>query len=143
MPNKQHALDPKKYYFIDTSFNLLMKRRIYQILLISSNYDAFMLEEDGRIDETIFMEYFSLSLRYPPQFIKVTSEEEAFEVLEDKRIELVISMLSIDQTDTFDLAIRIKNKFPKIPIVVLTPFSREVNIKLREKNLSAIDYVFS
>ena len=143
MPSKQNALDPKKYYFIDTSFNLLMKRRIYQVLLISSNYDSFMLEEDGRIDETIFMEYVSLSLRYPPQFIKVTSEEEAFEVLEDKRIELVISMLSIDKTDTFDLAIRIKNKFPKIPIVVLTPFSREVNIKLREKNLSAIDYVFS
>ncbi|MGA2822479.1 MAG: PEP/pyruvate-binding domain-containing protein [Bacteroidales bacterium] len=143
MPRKQHALDPKKYYFIDTSFNLLMKRRIYQILLISSNYDAFMLEEDGRIDETIYMEYVSLSLRYPPQFIKVTSEEEAFEVLEDKRVELVISMLSIDKTDTFDLAIRIKNKFPKIPIVVLTPFSREVNIKLGEKNLGAIDYVFS
>ncbi|TRZ74691.1 MAG: phosphoenolpyruvate synthase [Bacteroidetes bacterium] len=143
MPSKQNALDPKKYYFIDTSFNLLMKRRIYQVLLISSNYDAFMLEEDGRIDETIFMEYVSLSLRYPPQFIKVTSEEEAFEVLEDKRVELVISMLSIEKTDTFDLAIRIKNKYPKIPIVVLAPFSREVNIKLREKNLSAIDYVFS
>jgi hypothetical protein len=143
MPGKQNALDPKKYYFIDTSFNLLMKRRIYQVLLISSNYDAFMLEEDGRIDESIFMEYVSLSLRYPPQFIKVTSEEEAFEVLEDKRVELVISMLSIEKTDTFDLAIRIKNKFPRIPIVVLTPFSREVSIKLREKNLSAIDYVFS
>jgi len=56
-----------------------MKRRIYQVLLISSNYDAFMLEEDGRIDEAIFMEYVSLNLRYPPQFIKVTSEEEAFE----------------------------------------------------------------
>jgi CheY-like chemotaxis protein len=132
-------LDPKKYYFIDTSFNRLMKRRIYQVLLISSTYDAFMLEEDGRIDETIFMEYVSLSLRYPPQFIKVTSEEEAFEVLEDKNIELVISMLSIEKEGTFDLAIRIKAKFPKIPIVVLTPFSREVNLKLREKNLSAID----
>jgi len=143
MGNKQNALDPKKYYFIDTSFNLLMKRRIYQILLISSNYDAFMLEEDGRIDESIFLEYVSLSLRYPPQFIKVTSEEEAFEVLEDKHIELVISMLSIEKTDTFDLAMQIKKKYPKIPIVVLTPFSREVNIKLREKNLSAIDYVFS
>ncbi len=143
MPNKQNALDPKKYYFIDTSFNLLMKRRINQVLLISSNYDAFMLEEDGRIDETIFLEYVSLSLRYPPQFIKVTSEEEAFEVLEDKRVELVISMLSIEKTDTFDLAIRIKNIYPKIPIVVLTAFSREVNIKLRENDLSAIDYVFS
>ncbi len=146
MPNKlntQNALDPKKYYFVDTSFNLLMKRRIYQVLLISSTYDAFMLEEDGRIDETIFMEYVSLSLRYPPQFIKVTSEEEAFEVLEDKNIELVISMLNIENSDTFDLAGRIKEKYPRIPFVVLTPFSREVSLKLREKNLSAIDYVFS
>ena len=143
MPDKLKILDPKKYYFIDTSFNLLMKKRIYQVLLISSTYDAFMLEEDGRIDETIFMEYVSLSLRYPPQFIKVTSEEEAFDVLEDKHIELVISMLSIEKQDTFDLAMRIKQKYPKIPIVVLTPFSREVHLKLREKNLSAIDYVFS
>ncbi|MCK9423016.1 MAG: phosphoenolpyruvate synthase [Bacteroidales bacterium] len=142
MKNKQNALNPKKYYFIDTSFNLLMKRRVYQILLISSTYDSFMLEEDGRIDESIFMEYVSLNLRYPPQFLKVTSEEEAFEVLEDKRIELVISMLNIEKADTFDLAIRIKQKYPKIPIVVLTPFSREVNIKLAEKNLIAIDYVF-
>ena len=143
MKNKQNALDPKKYYFIDTSFNLLMKRRIYQVLLISSTYDAFMLEEDGRIDETIFLEYVSLNLRYPPQFLKVTSEEEAFEVLEDKRVELVISMLNIEKSDTFDLAIRIKKKYPTIPIVALTPFSREVNLKLVEKDLSAIDYVFS
>jgi CheY-like chemotaxis protein len=143
MENKFKVMDPKKYYFIDTSFNLLMKKRVYQVLLISSTYDAFMLEEDGRIDETIFMEYVALSLRYPPQFIKVTSEEEAFEILEDKHIELVISMLSIEKTDTFDLAMRIKNKYPKTPIVVLTPFSREVHLKLPEKNLSAIDYVFS
>jgi len=143
MQGKQNALNPKKYYFIDTSFNLMMKRRIYQILLISSTYDSFMLEEDGRIDETIFMEYVSLNLRYPPQFIKVTSETEAFEVLEDKSIELVISMLNIEQADTFDLAMQIKSKYPRIPIVVLTPFSREVNIKLAERNLTAIDYVFS
>jgi len=142
MQQKQNALDPKKYYFIDTSFNLLMKRRIYQVLLISSTYDSFMLEEDGRIDETIFMEYVSLSLRYPPQFIKVTSEEEALEVLNDKNIELIISMLNIESADSFDLASRIKSKYPKTPFVVLTPFSREVSLKLKEKNLTAIDYVF-
>ncbi|TSA27673.1 MAG: response regulator [Bacteroidetes bacterium] len=120
----------------------MMKKRIYQVLLISSTYDAFMLEEDGRIDEQIFMEYVSLNLRYPPQFIKVTSEEEAFTILEDKRVELVISMLSIEQSDTFDLALRIKKKYPKIPIVALTPFSRESSIKLNRDDLSAIDFVF-
>ena len=141
MAQKQ-ILDPAKYYFLDTHFNLMMKKRIYQVLLISSTYDAFMLEEDGRIDEQIFLEYVSLNLRYPPQFIKVTSEEEAFGVLEDKRVELVISMLSIEKSDTFDLALRIKNTYPKIPIVALIPFSRESSIKLNQKDLSAIDYVF-
>ena len=136
------SLDHKKYYFVDTQFDLMMKDRIYQVLLISSTYDAFMLEEDGRIDEQIFMEYVSLNLRYPPQFIKVTSEEEAFNVLKEKRIELVISMLSIEKSDTFDLALRIKEKYPKIPIVALTPFSREASIKLHHQDLSAIDYVF-
>ena len=139
----QHPiLDPKKYYFLDTHFNLMMKQRIYQILLISSTYDAFMLEEDGRIDEQIFMEYVSLNLRYPPQFIKVTSEEEAFEVLKEKRVELIISMLSIEKSDTFDLALKLKTSYPKIPIVALSPFSREASIKLGSKDLSTIDYVF-
>ncbi len=141
--NLPSRLDHKKYYFAETQFNLMMKKRIYQILLISSTYDAFMLEEDGRIDEQIFMEYVSLNLRYPPQFIKVTSEEEAFAVLEDKRVELVISMLSIEKSDTFDLALRIKSNYPKIPIVALTPFSREANLKVSQKDLSAIDYVFT
>lgn len=138
-----NKLDYTKYYFADTQFNLMMKKRIYQVLLISSTYDAFMLEEDGRIDEQIFMEYVSLSLRYPPQFIKVTSETEAFAVLEDKHVELVISMLSIEKSDTFDLALRIKKIYPRIPIVALTPFSREASLKITQKDLSAIDYVFT
>ena len=53
----------KKMYFKDTSFANLMTGRIYNILLIASKYDAFMLEGDGRIDELIFNEYTSLNLR--------------------------------------------------------------------------------
>ena len=123
---------------------MMMKRRIYQVLLISSTYDAFMLEEDGRIDEQIFMEYVSLSLRYPPQFIKVTSEKEAFEVLEDKNIELVISMLNIEKTDTFDLAMRIKDQVPEDPHRCADAIFKGSQPETgAEKSLSAIDYVFS
>ena len=53
-------------YFKDTQFANLMTRRIFNILLIANPYDAFMLEDDGRIDEKIFNEYTSLSLRHPP-----------------------------------------------------------------------------
>ena len=51
--------------FINTAFNQLMQKRIQVVLLICSSYDAFMLEEDGRIEEQIFNEYVALNLRYP------------------------------------------------------------------------------
>jgi CheY-like chemotaxis protein len=101
-----------------------------------------MLEEDGRIDEQIFNEYVSLNLRYPPVFIHAKSAREAFSVLENDRIDLIIEMLSIGDIDTFELARQLKQKHPKIPIVILTHFSREVSLKLENEDLSAIDYVF-
>ncbi len=131
------------FQFHDTSFNLLMQKRISRVLLICSNYDAFMLEEDGRIDEQIFNEYVSLNLRYPPVFIRTNSAKEAFELLQNNAIDLVVSMLSVSDMGPFNLANSIKDKYPAIPIIVLTPFSREVSIKLEKEDLSAIDYVFS
>jgi len=136
-------LDLKKHSFGDTSFINLMKRRIYHVLLISSAYDAFILEGDGRIDEQIFNEYVSLNLRYPPQFIIVHSEAEAFEILEEESIDLIITMLSAGDAGTFEMAKRIKLNYPKKPIVVLTPFSREISIKVDKEDLSVIDYIFS
>ena len=108
------------FYFNETSFIHLMRRRIYQVLLISSVYDAFMLEEDGRIDEQIFHEYTSLNLRYPPQFLKATNEEEALQILESESIDLVISMLSAEKESTFELTDYIKNEYPDVPIVMLS-----------------------
>ena len=140
---KKFSIDAKKFYFNDTSFNILMKKRIYHVLLISSAYDAFTLEDDGRIDEQIFNEYVSLNLRYPPQFMIAHSEEKAFEMLEEGNIDLVITMLSADEKDTFDLAKNIKARYSDIPIVVLTPFSREVSVKVSQEDFSAIDYIFS
>lgn len=132
-----------KYYFAETAFDLLMKRRILNVLLICSKYDAFLLEEDGRIDEQIFNEYVNLNLRYPPKFFHVTSSTEAFSILESKPIDLIITMLNVEGMDPFSLAKKIKLNFPQKPIVVLTPFSREVSLKLSREDLSAIDYVFS
>jgi len=135
-------LDLQKYDFSDTSFDLLMQKRIHRVLIICSNYDNYMLEEDGRIDEQIFNEYASLNLRYPPTFVQTDNAEDAFKILEDGNIDLVISMLSLKGTDVFALAKRIKLKYEKIPIVVLTYFSREVSLRLEGEDLSAIDYVF-
>jgi len=128
--------------FSHTAFNLLMQTRIRKVLVISSNYDFFMLEEDGRIDEQIFNEYVSLNLRYPPTFIQANTSLEAIEILEKQEIDLVIEMLNIADIDPFALANIIKERFSEIPIVVLTHFNREVSLRLEKEDLSSIDYVF-
>jgi CheY-like chemotaxis protein len=135
-------LDIQKYDFTDTSFDLLMQKRIHRVLVICSNYDNYMLEEDGRIDEQIFNEYASLNLRYPPTFVQTDNAGDAFRILLEGNVDLVISMLSLKGTDVFGLAKRIKEKYGHIPIVVLTYFSREVSLRLEGEDLSAIDYVF-
>ena len=136
------VLDLQKFDFTDTSFDLLMQKRIHRVLIICSNYDNYMLEEDGRIDEQIFNEYVSLNLRFPPTFVQTDNADDAFRILAESKIDLVISMLSLRGTDVFALARQIKEKYENIPIVVLTYFSREVSIRLEGEDLSAIDYVF-
>jgi CheY-like chemotaxis protein len=136
------VLDLQKYDFTDTSFDLLMQKRIHRVLIICSNYDNYMLEEDGRIDEQIFNEYVSLNLRYPPTFVQTDNAEDAFKILQEGNVDLVISMLSLKGTDVFVLAKKIKASYENIPIVVLTYFSREVSLRLEGEDLSAIDYVF-
>ncbi len=142
MNSKPREFDFPTIDFSMTEFNLLMQKRIRKVLIISSNYDFFMLEEDGRIDEQIFNEYVSLNLRYPPVFIKASSSLEAFRILEQEEIDLVIEMLNIGDLDAFNLAKMIRRKYEEIPIVVLTHFNREVSIRLQNEDLSAIDYVF-
>lgn len=135
--------DFKNLVFKDTSFANLMNKRIYNVLLIATKYDAFMLEDDGRVDEQIFNEYTSLSLRYPPRFTQVTTEEEALAELKDRNFELIICMPNMDNRDIFAAAKEIKVHYPNIPIVVLTPFSKEVSKRIANEDLDAIDYVFS
>ena len=126
----------------DTPFVDLMQKRICNVLLIANPYDAFMLEDDGRIDEKIFTEYAKLGLRFPPRFIQVSTEAEARKKMLYGDIDLVICMPAAENNDVFDIARSIKNHTPNIPIVVLTPFSHGVTRRMKDEDLSAFEYVF-
>lgn len=129
-------------YFKDTSFVNLMTKRIFNVLLVANPYDAFMLEDDGRIDEKIFNEYMNLSLRYPPRFTQVSTEEETWKQLANTTFDLVICMPGSDNSDTFEIARSIKNKYSHIPLVVLTPFSHGITARMEHEDLSIFEYVF-
>ena len=131
-----------KFYLKDVSFVNLMTRRIFNVLIVANPYDAFMLEDDGRVDEKIFDEYMELGLRYPPTFMQVTTIEEAEKVLQTTDIDLVICMPGTADNDAFDVARAIKADSPSIPCVVLTPFSHGITRRMENEDLSVFDYVF-
>lgn len=129
-------------YFKDTSFVNLMLKRIFNVLLIANPYDAFMLEDDGRIEEKLFNEYASLGLRYPPRFTLVSTEKEVQEHLMATSFDLVIVMPSADNSDVFDIAREIRGDYPDLPLVVLTPFSHGITARMEHEDLSIFEYVF-
>ncbi len=126
----------------DTPFVDLMQRRIFNVLLIANPYDAFMLEDDGRIDEKIFSEYAKLGLRFPPRFIQVSNQEECEREMKRVSIDLVICMPAAENNDVFDIARDVKAAHPDIPIVVLTPFSHGITRRIQDEDLSVFEYVF-
>ena len=130
-------------YLKDTAFQDLMQKRIFNVLLIASTYDAFMMEEDGRVEEQLYFEYISLNLSSPPRVTRVLNSAEAIEVMASKSFDLVIMMPGNDITETFSGARRIKDLHPEQPIIVLTPFSKEVSRRLSNEDFTGIDYVFS
>ena len=126
-----------------TDYESLIDYRIRKILMICSNYDAFILEEDGQIEAQIYREYIELNLSNPPKFIWVQTAAEARELLNTVvGIDMVMCMYNVTDKEIFKLASEIKQDRPTLPFVLLTHFSKEVYRRLALQDTSAIDYMF-
>ncbi len=133
--------DVQSYEFEEIPFKQLMQNRIHKVLIICSNYDYYLLEEDGRIDEQIFNEYTALNLRYPPNFVHARTVESALNILAKNQIDIVIIWVNTVQK-SFYISNIIKKKYADIPIVALSHRSEEVRKLLYKKQASNIDFVF-
>ncbi len=121
----------------------LMQRRIRRILLICSSYDAYILEEDGRIESRINQEYHDLNLTGPPSFTRVGTTAEALETLaREDGIDLVISMYNVGEPDVFTFAKAVKADRPELPVVLLTHFTRDIQRHIGGRDRSGIDHIF-
>jgi DNA-binding response OmpR family regulator len=114
----QNALDD-----FDLSFKVfydLMTRKVHHILLVSSPYEAFIMEEDGRLAERIIHEYEGLNLSSPPRLTWVATAAEALAALEKDSFDLVILNPCLGDRDPFDLGLRVKQDRPDLPVILLT-----------------------
>jgi len=129
----------------DISFKVfyeLMKKRISEILLVSSPYDAFIMEEDGRLAERIIHEYRGLNLTRPPRLTWVSTAQKAFKLLSRKRFDLVITMPNIEDVDPYVFCCETKKKFSKLPVFLLSHERQNILTDPRYLNRNIIDKIF-
>ncbi len=132
-----------KFKFGEDNFHNLMKYRIKEILLVSTFYDAFIFEQDGRLSEQIFGEYRQLNLSTAPRITSVPTGRQALEMLENRSFDLVISMMRIGEISPFELSSRIKQKYPNMPILLLLNVQSDISIVIKnEDKMQYIDKVF-
>ena len=101
-------------------FHELMAKKVRDILLVSTPYDAWIMEEDCRLSERIIHEYRGLNLSNPPRFTWVSTAQEALAVLDEKKFDMVITMLHLADMDASILGQEIKKKVPDLPVILLT-----------------------
>lgn len=123
-------------------FHELMAKRVSKILLVSSPYDAFIMEEDGRLAERIIHEYRGLNLTRPPRLTWVSSAREALEALDRETFDLVITMPRINDMEAFVLGRQIKQRFPRLPIFLLAHNSSRYVNDARYSDRTVFDRLF-
>jgi CheY-like chemotaxis protein len=124
-------------------FGELMPRHIYKVVLLCSEYDQFLIEEDGRVEEELFREYTQLGLSNPPKITYARSIEDVFMLLASNKFDLVVTMLELGNTGVVELAQAIKNQYPNIPIVALSPSpAHRVNEHLKKHHIAEVDYLY-
>jgi hypothetical protein len=125
-----------------SSVHDLMKYRVTEILLISTPYDGFVLEEDGQLSEQIYNQFADLNLPIIPRIEKVSSQEEAFEALGTRTFHLIITMSRVSDLSEFEFEKALKEACPNIPIVMLSydRLTEDMIAKIRKN--SCIDRIF-
>jgi len=123
-------------------FHDLMPYRVREILLVSSPYDAFALEEDGRLTERIFTEYSELNLSSAPRITHVATAARAMEALQSRPFDLVLTMVRIADMNVSAFARGVKQKYPRMPVVLLVLTEADLGLFPGGVDPAAIDHVF-
>ena len=124
-------------------FQKLMQFNVRDILLVSSLYDSYIIEEDGRLYELIRKEYEGLNLSHSPEITHVSSGEEALELATGgRRFDLIITTLHIEDFHAVRFARKVKESGLNIPVVLLTYDNRELSELMLRQDASVFDRIF-
>jgi CheY-like chemotaxis protein len=101
-------------------FHELMPKKVRHILLVSTPYDAWIMESDCRLSEKIINEYRGLNLSHPPRLTWASSAKEALSRIAKARFDIVITMPRPGGMDMVALGRKIEQQAPRLPVITLT-----------------------
>jgi hypothetical protein len=133
---------PSEFYGRFKIFHELMASKIREILLVSSPYDAYIMEEDGRLSSRIINEYRGLNLSQPPRVTRTSSAYTALEYLNEKKFDMVIATPHLEELDVFTLGLEIKKIKPELPVILLAQTTRGIYPLPDGERSRGIDKVF-
>ena len=123
-------------------YHELMANKVSEILLVSCPYDAFIMEEEGRLSTRIINEYKGLNLSKPPRITWVDSAFDAFLKLKTKKFDLIIAMPSIDGTDVYLFGAQVKKKYSDLPFFMLLHDTCDIDNYICHDNSAVIDRTY-
>jgi CheY-like chemotaxis protein len=123
-------------------YHELMKVKIREILLVSSPYDAFIMEEDGSLASRIINEYSGLNLSHPPRVTRTASARDAFDLMAQRPFDLVITMPYLEETDACSLGGQIKKTQPNLPVILLANSPRSLQLLPEDRLCQGVDDTF-
>ncbi len=124
------------------NFDTLMQFRVKHILLVSSPYDSYVLEEDGQLTDLIYNEYLELNLTVTPHVKRATNAAEALKILKTQSIDLVLIFKRVSDIDVLAFGREVKKLIPGMPIILLAYHERELSAMLLKNHVSVIDQIF-
>jgi hypothetical protein len=130
---------------LDTSFKVfheLMTHKVWEILLVLSPYDAFIMEEDASLSTRIINEFRGLNLSRPPRMTRVSTAEEALELVRSKKFNLVITLPQVGDMDSNTLGLQIKGIDPELPVILLAHSQKSITPVLSSGGRKGIDNFF-
>ncbi len=143
MKNFDQLLKDQGYRYRFHEFQNLMRFRIREVLLVSSLYDSFILEEDGQLYDKVLSEYRDMNIRQVPGLTRVSTGREALEMAADKdRFDLIVITLNLGDMDALQFARKIKQAGLEIPVVLMAYETRELNELLSKRDFSDLEKVF-
>ena len=131
-----------KYESKFLNFDTLMQFRVKHILLVSSSYDSYVLEEDGQLTDLIYNEYLELNLTITPHVKRASTAKEALEILKTQSIDLVLVFKRVSDIDVLSFGREVKKLIPDMPIILLAYHERELAPMVAEDYSSIIDQIF-